>query len=321
MIDPEDPNDLVRQGEFADAMRAFERSFATTGDPLDLVDAATAAQDAGLFDDALRLASMALQLDPHCARACVRLAIIYHDLERWSDARPMFEKALEYEVRPSLLCLLGVTYRRLGEYEKAEAVLRQAIAMEPGFDEAHHNLGSVLQPSRPLEAVEHYRRALAIDPNRPFTRREMAIALWTAGHLDDAIAACELAIEANGADAWGHVYQGMMLREKGTLDLARFELGRAVELDPSIGLGWANLAAVTATLGDQAAAEACFTQGLSHAPDSAVLYREYGMWLAEAGQAIEARQHLRKAVELRPGDRKARAALAAVDAAESGTID
>jgi tetratricopeptide (TPR) repeat protein len=316
MSDSEDPNDLVNQGRFEDAMRAFERVFATSGDPLDLVDAATAAEDAGLIDDAMRLVSLALQLDPGCARAYARRALIYKRLERWSDARAMFEKALEHEAEepPWLLCLLAVTCRRLDDYPAAETLLRRAIAMEPDNDEFHHNLGSVLQPSRPLEAVEHFRRALAIDPARPYTRREMAHALWSAGRLDDAIAACELAIEADGADAWGHFFLGSMSQEKGNLALARYELGRAVELDPSIGLGWAYLAAVTDTLGDPAGAEACFVQGIVHAPDSPGVFSGYGRWLARAGRFAEARQHLRRALELNPNDRRARTSLAALDA-------
>ena len=314
MGDAQDPYELARQGQWQDAKRAFERSFATTGDPHDLLQAAWAAQDGGLYDEAIGLALQAVQLDPDCAPGYVCLAMVYKELERWSDARAMFEKALEYEVRPSLLCLLGVTCRRLGDYTSAEAVLRQAIEMEPGYDDAHHNLGSVLQPSRPLEAVEHFRRALAIDPTRPYTRREMAHALWSAGRLDDAIAACELAIEAHGADAWSHFFLGSMSQEKGNLDLARYELGRSVELDPSIGLGWAYLAVVTEALGDPAGAEACFLQGIAHVPDSPGVFSGYGRWLARAGRFAEARQHLRRALELNPNDRRARTSLAALDA-------
>jgi tetratricopeptide (TPR) repeat protein len=321
MTDAEDPYDLVDQGRFEDAMRAFERAFATSGDPLDLVDAASAAQDAALVDEAMRLVSLALQLDPACARAYVRLAMIHRDLERWGDARAMFEKALELEAeeRPSLLCQLAVTCRRLDDYAAAETLLRRTIAMEPDNDEFHHNLGSVLQPSRPLEAVEHFRRALAIDPDRAYTRREMAHALWSAGCLDDAIGACELAIEADGADAWAHLFLGCWLEEKGTLELARFELGRAVDLDPSIGLGWAYLAVVTDTLGDAAGAEACFLQGVAHAPDSPGVFSGYGRWLARAGRFAEARQHLRRALELNPNDRRARTSLAALGSTGEGT--
>jgi hypothetical protein len=60
MSDAEDPYELDAQGRFEDAMRAFERSFATSGDPLDLVDAAASAEDGGLVDDAIRLVSLAL---------------------------------------------------------------------------------------------------------------------------------------------------------------------------------------------------------------------------------------------------------------------
>ena len=316
MTDSQDPNDLVDQGRFEDAMRAFERAFATSGDPLDLVDAAASAEDAGLVDDAIRLVSLALQLDPGCARAYARLALIYQRLERWADARAMFERALALEVeeRPSLLCLLAVTCRRLDDYATAETLLRRALAMEPDNEEFHHNLGSVLQPSRPLEAVEHFLRALAIDPAHPYTRREMAYALWSAGRLDDAIAACELAIEADGADAWARLFLGSWLREKGTLDLARYELTRAVELDPSIGLGWAYLAVVTDTLGDPAGAQACFLQGVAHAPDSPGVFSEYGSWLARAGRFAEARQYLCRALQLNPKDRRARTSLDALDA-------
>ena len=153
MTDAEDPNELSEQGRFEDAMRAFERAFATSGDPLDLVDAAANAEDAGLVDDAIRLVSLALQLDRGCARAYARLALIYQRRERWADARAMFEKALELEAeeRPSLLCLLAVTCRRLDDYATAERLLRRAIAMEPDNEEFHHNLSliHISEPTRP----------------------------------------------------------------------------------------------------------------------------------------------------------------------------
>jgi tetratricopeptide (TPR) repeat protein len=60
---------------------------------------------------------------------------------------------------------LGVTERDLGRLDEAEASLRRALALEPGFVFGHYNLGHVLfLQARYGTAIEAFEKAQALDP-------------------------------------------------------------------------------------------------------------------------------------------------------------
>ena len=53
-----------------------------------------------------------------------------------------------------------------GEPEEAVELLERAVAIEPAYPEAHHNLGLVRAGQRRFaEAIEHYREALSHNPS------------------------------------------------------------------------------------------------------------------------------------------------------------
>ena len=47
----------------------------------------------------------------------------------------------------------GVDYSRLGEYDKAVAAFKQAIAIDPNYTDAYYNLGSILEFIKQDEAA------------------------------------------------------------------------------------------------------------------------------------------------------------------------
>ena len=63
--------------------------------------------------------------------------------------------------------MLGFTYDRIGEYEKAVSPLKKLIQLKPNSFTPHNNLGYAYEKlGRIDEAIKEYRTALRIEPGR-----------------------------------------------------------------------------------------------------------------------------------------------------------
>ena len=61
----------------------------------------------------------------------------------------------------------------LNQYDEAVTALEQAIRLEPDRAEAHYNLGVLLADAgRLAEAIEAFRRAVALDPANESAREQ-----------------------------------------------------------------------------------------------------------------------------------------------------
>jgi Flp pilus assembly protein TadD len=89
---------------------------------------------------------------------------------------------------PGALTLRGMVLPYLGDNAGAIAALHQAIQADPKDFDAHLNLGAVLHTERDLEpARQHLESALALQPESPMARYEMARLERTEGKLDAAV--------------------------------------------------------------------------------------------------------------------------------------
>jgi len=61
---------------------------------------------------------------------------------------------------------LGITYKELGEHQKAISSYEKAIQIEPNYAQAHNNLGVVFnQLGEHQKAISCYEKAIQIDPS------------------------------------------------------------------------------------------------------------------------------------------------------------
>ncbi len=108
---------------------------------------------------------------------------------------------------------------------KAEALLRQALAADLYFGPAHNNLGVIyLQEGKYYEAAGEFEWARRLLPGHPDPRVNLAMTLESAGRSDDAIATYRTALE---------VYPDYIAAAQG---LARLQLksGKADEKTPAL---------------------------------------------------------------------------------------
>jgi protein O-GlcNAc transferase len=118
------------------------------------------------FDEALACADRALASAPRHPEAHYNRGLALQCLQRHDDALPSYDRALE--TRPDFVAALtnrGAALQDLGRYDEAIASFDRALALRPDNAEALYNRGLSLQRLQRYEdALASYARALAIRP-------------------------------------------------------------------------------------------------------------------------------------------------------------
>lgn len=92
----------------------------------------------------------------------------------------------------------AITLLKAGRAVEAEALLKEAIGIFPGFAEAEIRIGNIRREGGDAAgALRRYRRALAIKPDYAWAHLELAICLQRGSALDDALAHYRQAVKHN----------------------------------------------------------------------------------------------------------------------------
>ena len=126
---------------------------------------------------------------PEVVRAIVDRALALFQEGRFDSAEVLLATiAAEPAVKPMVLHLRGVTAMHLGQKERAQQFLQDAIQANPTDSEAHANLGLLLLETRRYpQAAAAYAAALTLDPRNPGWHFGLAKALAGSGLSDLAI--------------------------------------------------------------------------------------------------------------------------------------
>jgi tetratricopeptide (TPR) repeat protein len=126
---------------------------------------------------------------------------------------------------------------KAGRYDGAIAAANRAIEHEPEFGRAHGVRGAaLLEVGCCDEALAACNRAIELDFGQAHGVR--GAALWVVGRCDEALAAADRAIELEPKLSWAHGVRGAALWELGRCDEALAAFDRAIELEPK--LSWAH---------------------------------------------------------------------------------
>ena len=170
-----------------------------------------------------------------------------------------------------------------------------------------HNLGAALQAENRLdEAMEHYRRAIAIRADYAPAYINLGAALRAKGETAEAIATYEHALALRPDYPEAHYNLANALLEDGKPDDAIQHFRRAMQSEAESADIHNNLGIALAGTGQFTDAIAQFREALRIDPNSSSAHRNLGDALVSAGIREEGVEHLRRAVELDPGDGSAR---------------
>lgn len=190
-------------------------------------------EDMGRLEEARREHIRAVEIDPEDAGAIYRHGATLMKLRRDAEAVTAFERCLALDPRMTNARInMGVLLDQMGQPEKAIEAFRQAIGMDPNSVESHCNLGAAYGDlGRKKEAMEEFRRALEIAPDYPPAHFNMGLALMES----DPETAMNHLKRAHALDPgnWEIAYNlGLIYFRKGMYDTASRFLQECVDMRP-----------------------------------------------------------------------------------------
>jgi tetratricopeptide (TPR) repeat protein len=273
----------------------------------------------------------ALESAPESAAAHQGLGRLRYEQDRTAEAIVHLKRALELQPEASSIHhLLGLAYRRQGDLEGARTHLGLNRFDPVTFpDPLIAGLDRLLRGARfflrlgntamadgdVAAAVGHYRRAVEADPEDALAQYNLGFALVGQGDEEAARVHFRRAIELDPAFRNAHFNLAASLARDQRWDEAAAHYRKALEIDPQDHEARLELAAALAGSGQVEGAVRELTAVLDTAPDfeTAVKARasiQLGRLAGAGGEAAEALEHFRRAVELDPGSITAHRVLA-----------
>ncbi|MCS6976131.1 MAG: tetratricopeptide repeat protein [Gemmatales bacterium] len=123
-------------------------------------DLAEGAKKQQLYDQAIAGYRQALEIDPKCSAATIRLARLYEKLGQMPRAVATFEQGLKNNPKDAAVWSeLGMYHGRRKNFDESIRCLRQAVALDPQNQTYNNNLGWCLaRAGRFDESYQHFAR-------------------------------------------------------------------------------------------------------------------------------------------------------------------
>ncbi len=197
--------------------------------------------------------------------------------------------------------LCGAVSHESGALAEAETCYRRAVALQPERPETHYFLGNVyLTQGKLPEAADCYRNAIKAQPHHIEAHCNLGAVMEQLGEYRSAAQSYGEALRLAPGRAELHYNMGAVLRHLGQLDKAGRHCRRAIELNPNLAEAYNNLANVLdkATCRDEIAA--LYRQAIKLKPDYAEAHYNLGITLREQGRLHEAINCYRRTIVLAP---------------------
>lgn len=255
---------LTWAGKFEEAeRRAIDAAVGLPNDAEAFFNAATDAAAQGDFERALKMYELCLQIDPEAAVTYNAAGGLYERtgqldlaLQYYRKAVGFAEKRGEGRIAVQARTLAGGVLAKLDRLTEAEEELRQAIAKDPNYAEAHNKLGVLYaQQKRYDAALARIADAQRLDPrNAAFMRNEAALLLERGenGKAKDRLLA---ALEFARGDAATHATLADAYVQLDDLAAAEESYRNALRFAPGMGVARANLVRMLVNRGEIGEAE------------------------------------------------------------------
>jgi tetratricopeptide (TPR) repeat protein len=199
----------------------------------------------------------------------------------------------------------------LGDYGRAIADYDSAIVLAPDDAVLHLNRGvAKIHDGRPADAIADYDKAIRLKPDWHLPYFDRAVALGDLGRRAAALKDYERAIQRKPDDAWIYVGQGDVLAASGNPTRALASYDKALTLRPDLGVPRAKRAKLLLQLDRPAEALPELDRVIAGNPSKSHLWLARGEAKFQLARFADAATDLSRALELAPGDKNVRRALA-----------
>ena len=295
------------------SMRLFQPR---PGEPL----SATMADMAGALRSLSRLSATSRHATPSpsplpggervsaAGEALATQAVALHRPGQYSKAEALHREAVAAApAHPATWTNGGLTLLRLGRVDAAIQWHRRAVVLNPAFPEALSNLGVALQTgASAAEAVTLHRRAVRLRPLQAESWGNLAAALLTARRFTEAENACIRAAVLAPSLAGVLITAAAASKGQGRFAEAARQSSRSLRIAPTSAKGWSNLGMAMAGLGRWNDALIAHQRASALAPDLPEVLVNYGHGLLLRGERRLARDWTERCLRLMPGRADAR---------------
>ncbi|RME64676.1 MAG: tetratricopeptide repeat protein [Alphaproteobacteria bacterium] len=189
--------------------------------------------------DAIAGFTALLVQEPDFLDAEIAFADVLRRLEHYKESATHYDRAIALaeaggDADWTLYYGRGICHERLGDWDKAEADFRRALAIEPDEPYVLNYLGYSLldRGLASAEAQAMIERAVAQRPDDGFIVDSLGWAHYLAGRYDEAVEILEKAVALQPADPTINDHLGDAYWKAGRTLEARFKWRHALQLDP-----------------------------------------------------------------------------------------
>jgi tetratricopeptide (TPR) repeat protein len=152
----------------------------------------------------------------------------------WKDGLTLWSKTVKSSPDSSVARgSLGHAYQQLGRLDEAVEQYKRAVAIYPDDYKAHYNLGVVYdQQGLSDKAIQSYQRSIQANPAYPNARFNLGIIYQNQGEIDQAIVQFRKVTELDPADFQARNNLGVAYAMQGELEKAVAQWEKILELDP-----------------------------------------------------------------------------------------
>ncbi|MBE0537451.1 MAG: tetratricopeptide repeat protein [Phycisphaerae bacterium] len=198
-----------------------------------------------------------------------------------------------------------------GELEEAVGHLSRAVALSPGYADAHYNLGvAMAHLGRLPEAAEHLERALQLVPSNAEAAYNLGVVMKRQGRSSEAIGRLTTAVTLDGEKVQAYLALGKLLFENGDAAGALERFNDAIRVDPKCAEAHSNIGTLLMAHGKNAEAVEHLERAAALDGGNSNTFCKLGIAVFRLGRPAEAEKHLRKAVALDKDNGAARFQLA-----------
>jgi len=170
---------VTQQGHWASSLLLFYRgAHVAPHNPIALTGLGTELGKRQQYDKALALLQDSFEQDPGDPHTNFILGYTYFLMGRYKEAETFLDRGVTLrpeDTHADQFAYVGMAELKIGNLDKAEWAIRQAMQRQPGIEKYHYALGLVLeQEGKRTEAAGAFKDALAINPSNADARERLA---------------------------------------------------------------------------------------------------------------------------------------------------
>jgi protein O-mannosyl-transferase len=210
------------------------------------------------------------------------------------------------------IALVILTWEQSHQYSDSITLYRSTLEQNPSSWLAHSNLGALLRPSAPDEALFHLTEAVRLKPDSEIGHYNLANLLQQTGRFGEAVREYQETIRLSPGMALAHYNLGSTLLQMGRVADAQSAFREAIRMDPNLALAHSGLCRTLQSTGHPEDARRTCETAVRLQPDLAVLHYDFAGVLQAQERLDEAAAEYTAAVRLRPDSVEAQNDLAGV---------